>query len=82
MCVSTDSLWSDQIVDVDVDLPSGWRTIRDSVGSYYWHVPTGATQWQHPSYSAEEDSTLTTSHSKTQVSTDKHIHTHTHTHVF
>ncbi|XP_046899023.1 amyloid-beta A4 precursor protein-binding family B member 3 [Hypomesus transpacificus] len=62
-----DSLWSDQSVDLDGDLPSGWRTIRDSLGTYYWHVPTGATQWQHPSYSAEEDSTLTASHSKTQI---------------
>uniref|UniRef100_A0A8C2Z130 Amyloid beta protein binding family B member 3 n=1 Tax=Cyclopterus lumpus TaxID=8103 RepID=A0A8C2Z130_CYCLU len=26
----------------------GWRTIKDSTGTYYWHVPTGATQWQHP----------------------------------
>uniref|UniRef100_A0A8C2X1B9 Amyloid beta protein binding family B member 3 n=1 Tax=Cyclopterus lumpus TaxID=8103 RepID=A0A8C2X1B9_CYCLU len=33
---------------LDPDLPSGWRTIKDSTGTYYWHVPTGATQWQHP----------------------------------
>uniref|UniRef100_A0A663N2C0 Amyloid beta precursor protein binding family B member 3 n=1 Tax=Athene cunicularia TaxID=194338 RepID=A0A663N2C0_ATHCN len=26
----------------------GWRKIRDSLGTYYWHVPTGTTQWQHP----------------------------------
>ncbi|XP_051903978.1 amyloid-beta A4 precursor protein-binding family B member 3 isoform X3 [Hippocampus zosterae] len=43
-----DNIWSDQNLLLDPDLPSGWRTIRDSTGTYYWHVPTGATQWQHP----------------------------------
>uniref|UniRef100_A0A3P8ZHK0 Amyloid-beta A4 precursor protein-binding family B member 3 n=1 Tax=Esox lucius TaxID=8010 RepID=A0A3P8ZHK0_ESOLU len=42
-------------LDLDSDLPSGWRTIRDTTGTYYWHVPTGTTQWQHPSYGNEED---------------------------
>uniref|UniRef100_A0A8B9RXG2 Amyloid beta precursor protein binding family B member 3 n=1 Tax=Accipiter nisus TaxID=211598 RepID=A0A8B9RXG2_9AVES len=28
----------------------GWRKIRDSLGTYYWHVPTGTTQWQHPTH--------------------------------
>ncbi|XP_061092314.1 amyloid-beta A4 precursor protein-binding family B member 3 [Conger conger] len=51
-----DNIWSDQNLDPDSDLPPGWRTIRDSTGTYYWHVPTGATQWQHPSYSSEETS--------------------------
>uniref|UniRef100_A0A8C0F4Z5 WW domain-containing protein n=1 Tax=Bubo bubo TaxID=30461 RepID=A0A8C0F4Z5_BUBBB len=32
----------------DPDLPPGWRKIHDSLGTYYWHVPTGTTQWQHP----------------------------------
>ncbi|XP_047463537.1 amyloid-beta A4 precursor protein-binding family B member 3 isoform X2 [Mugil cephalus] len=43
-----DNIWTDQNLLLDPDLPSGWRTIRDSTGTYYWHVPTGATQWQHP----------------------------------
>nr|XP_029544815.1 amyloid-beta A4 precursor protein-binding family B member 3-like [Oncorhynchus nerka] len=50
-----DNIWNDPSLDLDSDLPSGWRTIRDSTGTYYWHVATGATQWQHPSYSTEED---------------------------
>ncbi|XP_044077794.1 amyloid-beta A4 precursor protein-binding family B member 3 isoform X3 [Siniperca chuatsi] len=43
-----DNIWTDQNLLLDPDLPSGWRTIKDSTGTYYWHVPTGATQWQHP----------------------------------
>ncbi|XP_068133915.1 amyloid-beta A4 precursor protein-binding family B member 3 [Hyperolius riggenbachi] len=46
-----DNLWSDQNLEADPDLPPGWRTIRDSSGTYFWHVPTGTTQWQHPMYS-------------------------------
>lgn len=48
MCVCADNIWTDQNLLLDPDLPSGWRTIKDSTGTYYWHVPTGATQWQHP----------------------------------
>ncbi|NXN08199.1 APBB3 protein, partial [Indicator maculatus] len=44
----TDNLWSDQNLETDPDLPPGWRKIHDSLGTYYWHVPTGTTQWQHP----------------------------------
>uniref|UniRef100_A0A8C6YTS6 WW domain-containing protein n=1 Tax=Nothoprocta perdicaria TaxID=30464 RepID=A0A8C6YTS6_NOTPE len=40
-----DNLWSDQSLETDPDLPTGWRKIRDSLGTYYWHVPTGTTQW-------------------------------------
>uniref|UniRef100_A0A8B9PVT4 Amyloid beta precursor protein binding family B member 3 n=1 Tax=Apteryx owenii TaxID=8824 RepID=A0A8B9PVT4_APTOW len=43
-----DNLWSDQSLETDPDLPAGWRKIHDSLGTYYWHVPTGTTQWQHP----------------------------------
>ncbi|XP_011482130.1 amyloid-beta A4 precursor protein-binding family B member 3 isoform X1 [Oryzias latipes] len=43
-----DNIWTDQNLLMDSDLPSGWRTIKGSTGTYYWHVPTGATQWQHP----------------------------------
>ncbi|NXN32745.1 APBB3 protein, partial [Nycticryphes semicollaris] len=46
----TDNLWSDQSLETDPDLPTGWRKIRDSLGTYYWHVPTGTTQWQHPAH--------------------------------
>ncbi|XP_075756179.1 amyloid-beta A4 precursor protein-binding family B member 3 isoform X2 [Pelodiscus sinensis] len=44
-----DNLWSDQTLEADPDLPPGWRKIHDSSGTYYWHVPTGTTQWQRPS---------------------------------
>ncbi|XP_063058333.1 amyloid-beta A4 precursor protein-binding family B member 3 [Engraulis encrasicolus] len=50
-----DNIWADQNLGLDSDLPPGWRTIRDSTGTYYWHVPTGTTQWQHPSYTAEDE---------------------------
>ncbi|OWK55240.1 Amyloid beta A4 precursor protein-binding family B member 3, partial [Lonchura striata] len=46
-----DNLWSDQSLETDPDLPPGWRKICDSLGTYYWHVPTGTTQWQHPARS-------------------------------
>lgn len=45
---SSDNIWTDQNLLLDSDLPTGWRTIRDSTGTYYWHVATGATQWHHP----------------------------------
>uniref|UniRef100_A0A8B9KD38 Amyloid-beta A4 precursor protein-binding family B member 3 n=1 Tax=Astyanax mexicanus TaxID=7994 RepID=A0A8B9KD38_ASTMX len=50
-----DDIWNDQSLALDSDLPPGWRTIRDSTGTYYWHVPSGTTQWQHPSYNPEEE---------------------------
>ncbi|XP_026714361.1 amyloid-beta A4 precursor protein-binding family B member 3 [Athene cunicularia] len=48
LSLSIDNLWSDHSLETDPDLPPGWRKIRDSLGTYYWHVPTGTTQWQHP----------------------------------
>ncbi|NWH37791.1 APBB3 protein, partial [Chloropsis hardwickii] len=48
LLLCTDNLWSDQSLETDPDLPPGWRKICDSLGTYYWHVPTGTTQWQHP----------------------------------
>lgn len=50
-----DNIWTDQNLLLDPDLPSGWRTIKDSTGTYYWHVPTGATQWQHPRHSGSPE---------------------------
>nr|XP_005492565.1 amyloid-beta A4 precursor protein-binding family B member 3 [Zonotrichia albicollis] len=51
LTLCTDNLWSDQSLETDPDLPPGWRKICDSLGTYYWHVPTGTTQWQHPARS-------------------------------
>ncbi|XP_034033458.1 amyloid-beta A4 precursor protein-binding family B member 3 isoform X2 [Thalassophryne amazonica] len=50
-----DNIWTDQNLLLDPDLPFGWRTIKDSTGTYYWHVPTGATQWQHPRLSGSPE---------------------------
>uniref|UniRef100_A0A8D0HHA3 Amyloid beta protein binding family B member 3 n=1 Tax=Sphenodon punctatus TaxID=8508 RepID=A0A8D0HHA3_SPHPU len=50
------NLWSDQSLETDPDLPPGWRKIHDSSGIYYWHVPTGTTQWQHPSCTSGQGS--------------------------
>ncbi|XP_069755094.1 amyloid-beta A4 precursor protein-binding family B member 3 [Narcine bancroftii] len=47
------NLWNDQSMESDPHLPPGWRTIRDTSGTYYWHVPTGTTQWQHPACSLD-----------------------------
>ncbi|CAH2275845.1 amyloid-beta A4 precursor -binding family B member 3 [Pelobates cultripes] len=59
-----DNLWSDQTLEADTDLPPGWRTIRDTSGTYYWHVPTGTTQWQHPSHNSTSTHSLSTIHEK------------------
>lgn len=58
MSFATDDIWNDQSLTLDSDLPPGWRTIRDSSGTYYWHVPSGTTQWQHPSYSTEDEQSI------------------------
>ncbi|XP_067899211.1 amyloid-beta A4 precursor protein-binding family B member 3 [Heterodontus francisci] len=51
--IKQNNLWNDQSLEIDQDLPPGWRTIRDTSGTYYWHVPTGTTQWQHPARSSD-----------------------------
>nr|XP_017507657.1 amyloid-beta A4 precursor protein-binding family B member 3 isoform X6 [Manis javanica] len=45
-----DDLWGDQNLEGEPGLPPGWRKIRDAAGTYYWHVPSGSTQWQRPSW--------------------------------
>ncbi|KAL0203962.1 hypothetical protein M9458_001980, partial [Cirrhinus mrigala] len=32
----------------DPDLPPGWKMMTDMAGIYYWHIPTGTTQWERP----------------------------------
>ncbi|KAG7461673.1 hypothetical protein MATL_G00193610 [Megalops atlanticus] len=41
-------VWSDQSFQTDPDLPPGWKKIADMAGVYYWHIPTGTTQWERP----------------------------------
>nr|XP_056711606.1 amyloid beta precursor protein binding family B member 2 isoform X2 [Euleptes europaea] len=44
----TADIWSDQSFQTDPDLPPGWKKINDIAGIYYWHIPTGTTQWERP----------------------------------
>ncbi|XP_071663515.1 amyloid beta precursor protein binding family B member 2 isoform X10 [Patagioenas fasciata] len=44
----TADIWSDHSFQTDPDLPPGWKKINDIAGIYYWHIPTGTTQWQRP----------------------------------
>uniref|UniRef100_A0A4W3IC64 Amyloid beta protein binding family B member 2 n=1 Tax=Callorhinchus milii TaxID=7868 RepID=A0A4W3IC64_CALMI len=44
----TADIWSDQSFQTDPDLPPGWKKINDVAGTYYWHIPTGTTQWERP----------------------------------
>lgn len=48
--VSVDDLWGDQNLEGEPGLPPGWRKIHDAAGTYYWHVPSGSTQWQRPTW--------------------------------
>ncbi|KAF7651252.1 hypothetical protein LDENG_00113570 [Lucifuga dentata] len=41
-------IWSEQSFQTDPDLPPGWKKITDMAGIYYWHIPTGTTQWEKP----------------------------------
>ncbi|XP_062992473.1 amyloid beta precursor protein binding family B member 2 isoform X2 [Elgaria multicarinata webbii] len=41
-------IWSDHSFQTDPDLPPGWKKISDIAGIYYWHIPTGTTQWERP----------------------------------
>lgn len=47
-CVCPADIWSEQSFQTDPDLPPGWKKITDMAGIYYWHIPTGTTQWERP----------------------------------
>jgi hypothetical protein len=38
-----------KMTNKDQELPDGWEIVNDNDRTYYWHVPTGATQWERPS---------------------------------
>lgn len=40
----------------DGDLPPGWREISDSSEVYFWHIPTGTTQYHRPVASGNQRS--------------------------
>lgn len=44
-----ESFWDSNAFETDTDLPAGWMRVRDTSGTYYWHIPTGTTQWEPPS---------------------------------
>ncbi|XP_063061160.1 amyloid beta precursor protein binding family B member 1-like isoform X2 [Engraulis encrasicolus] len=57
-----ESIWDSNAFETDSDLPSGWMRIRDTSGTYYWHIPTGTTQWDPPLPSDKaEESTMSSS---------------------
>ncbi|XP_029957280.1 amyloid-beta A4 precursor protein-binding family B member 2 isoform X2 [Salarias fasciatus] len=39
------------------DLPPGWREISDSSEVYFWHIPTGTTQYDRPVASGNQNAT-------------------------
>ncbi|KAG6920824.1 amyloid beta precursor protein binding family B member 1, partial [Chelydra serpentina] len=45
---STDASWAHKAFETDSDLPAGWVRVQDASGTYYWHIPTGTTQWEPP----------------------------------
>ncbi|XP_062865108.1 amyloid beta precursor protein binding family B member 2 isoform X2 [Trichomycterus rosablanca] len=41
-------IWGEPSFQTDPDLPPGWKMMTDMAGIYYWHIPTGTTQWERP----------------------------------
>ncbi|TSO98576.1 Ubiquitin-like modifier-activating enzyme 6 [Bagarius yarrelli] len=41
-------IWGERAFQTDPDLPPGWKMMTDMAGIYYWHIPTGTTQWERP----------------------------------
>ncbi|KAL5270926.1 hypothetical protein ACHWQZ_G001548 [Mnemiopsis leidyi] len=58
---------SNSSVDSSCSLPDGWEKVESKTGVYYWHVPSGTTQYQHPSLSSNQD--LSEKVSQLQIST-------------
>ncbi|XP_077861866.1 uncharacterized protein LOC100371081 [Saccoglossus kowalevskii] len=47
--ITTNSTCLSKGITKSLSLPPGWREVTDSSGTYYWHVPSGTTQWSPPS---------------------------------
>ncbi|XP_048349237.1 amyloid beta precursor protein binding family B member 1 isoform X2 [Sphaerodactylus townsendi] len=62
-----DSFWLCNSLETDSDLPSGWMRVQDTSGTYYWHIPTGTTQWEPPVGSGGSDSSGNTPSRETQL---------------
>ncbi|XP_067835521.1 amyloid beta precursor protein binding family B member 2-like isoform X2 [Heptranchias perlo] len=50
-----DPIWNRNSFETDADLPAGWMRVRDTSGTYYWHIPTGTTQWEPPPPACDQD---------------------------
>ncbi|XP_039204123.1 amyloid-beta A4 precursor protein-binding family B member 1 [Crotalus tigris] len=62
-----DSFWLCNSLETDSDLPAGWMRVQDTSGTYYWHIPTGTTQWEPPLGSGRGDSAGNTPTRETQL---------------
>lgn len=62
-----DSFWLCNSLETDSDLPAGWMRVQDTSGTYYWHIPTGTTQWEPPQGSGSSDSAGNTPSRETQL---------------
>ncbi|XP_070605447.1 amyloid beta precursor protein binding family B member 1 [Erythrolamprus reginae] len=62
-----DSFWLCNSLETDSDLPAGWMRVQDTSGTYYWHIPTGTTQWEPPLCSGRGGSTGNTPTRETQL---------------
>nr|XP_056714398.1 amyloid beta precursor protein binding family B member 1 [Euleptes europaea] len=61
-----DSFWLCNSLETDSGLPAGWMRVQDTSGTYYWHIPTGTTQWEPPVGSGSSDSSGNTPSRETQ----------------
>ncbi|XP_069748412.1 amyloid beta precursor protein binding family B member 2 isoform X2 [Narcine bancroftii] len=50
-----DPIWNRNSFETDADLPAGWMRVRDTSGTYYWHIPTGTTQWEPPALIGDQN---------------------------
>ncbi|XP_053163970.1 amyloid beta precursor protein binding family B member 1 isoform X2 [Hemicordylus capensis] len=62
-----DSFWLCNSLETDSDLPAGWMRVQDTSGTYYWHIPTGTTQWEPPLGSGSSDSAGNTPSKEAQL---------------
>ncbi|KAM3836478.1 amyloid beta precursor protein binding family B member 1 isoform 2-T3 [Vipera latastei] len=62
-----DSFWLCNSLETDSDLPAGWMRVQDTSGTYYWHIPTGTTQWEPPLCGGRGDSAGNTPTRETQL---------------
>ncbi|XP_051539505.1 amyloid beta precursor protein binding family B member 1 isoform X1 [Myxocyprinus asiaticus] len=57
-----ESYWDGSAFETDADLPAGWMRVQDTSGTYYWHIPTGTTQWEPPGPLEDRDASASPAH--------------------